>query len=546
MYSEPSTEQATLYLRTALSLILIGALCLYLSVALRAGASNRVRIGIVVVFGLLFAAHLASPIGLLMVEVTGTRPIPLPGGATFYQPIGPRSPYLNEVVLPGLFLPIILLARPIFSVWRRGDHFEAVTLAVVLALPTLPAMMAVMYAGPPAVPIVPMSLAATLLVLSVLTSANLARTADMESDLEESEARFRRLVETSPEAIGLYDANRRRFVALNGRFEEILGRPADEILKRDVDDLFRLMSAGPESAGQRARALARRALDGHASTLDLDVTRPDGTSVPCELRLSALDSEEGTLLRVSLLDVSERRRTDRERAHLEARLHRAEKLETLGTLAGGIAHDFNNMITPVVGYGEMAADELDDHPVRAYLDEVLDAADKAHRLTHDILTFSRQAESRTEPIAVQPAIEQACRFLRATLPSRIRVEADLDAPGTRILGDEGQLQQVVMSLGTNAAQAMPKGGTLRVSIRPDGDCVLLEVADTGVGMDSDVVSRMFDPFFTTRETGRASGLGLSVVHGIITSWDGDIDVDTAPGQGTTFRVALPCAAGSPA
>ncbi len=234
-------------------------------------------------------------------------------------------------------------------------------------------------------------------------------------------------------------------------------------------------------------------------------------------------------------------------------------METLGTLAGGIAHDFNNLLTGIMGYQELALDTLDeDHPSRHCLNESRNASLRARELVEQILTFSRQTGAG-EPVTVDVAtvIEDARRFLRATVPATIQIEVDIAPDCGRVVGDPTQLHQVLLNLGTNAAHAMRTGGgTLRIALRsfafdsaeagehgnlPAGSYLRLTVSDTGHGMDAETQRRIFDPFFTTKEVGEGTGLGLSVVHGIVRGHGGAIEVSSSPGKGTSFDIYLPLA-----
>ena len=234
-------------------------------------------------------------------------------------------------------------------------------------------------------------------------------------------------------------------------------------------------------------------------------------------------------------------------------------METLGTLAGGIAHDFNNLLTGILGYQELALDTLpEDHPSRSCLTEARNACGRAHELVEQILTFSRQT-SGGKPVSVDlgSIVEEARRFLRATVPATIQIEVVVSPDCGRIMADPTQLHQVLLNLGTNAAHAMRMGGgALRIALSPvalgatraaamgnlqAGDYVCLSVADNGHGMDADTQKRIFDPFFTTKEVGEGTGLGLAVVHGIVHAHGGAIEVITAPGEGAEFRIYLPVA-----
>jgi signal transduction histidine kinase/ActR/RegA family two-component response regulator len=277
-----------------------------------------------------------------------------------------------------------------------------------------------------------------------------------------------------------------------------------------------------------------------------------------ELDVSEADVAGRALRTGFARDVSERRRAEEERTRLEAQLRQAQKLETIGTLAGGIAHDFNNILAGVLGYVQLALLDLPkESPVRADIEEVQRAANRAADLARQILVFSRRSEQKLQPVLLTDVVEEALKLIRASVPTTIDIRRTIDPETPPVMADPTQIHQVLMNLGTNAAHAMREGGMLavdlsRVDIVPGQDDVpvtllpgrfaRLSVRDTGHGMDHATLERIFEPFFTTKPTGEGTGLGLSVVHGIVTKHGGAIVVDSALGAGTTFTVYLPAAA----
>jgi PAS domain S-box-containing protein len=256
-----------------------------------------------------------------------------------------------------------------------------------------------------------------------------------------------------------------------------------------------------------------------------------------------------------VLDVTEKHKAEEELRRLERQLRLAQRLEAMGTLAGGIAHDFNNILGAILGYGEMA---LRDAPkgsrLRRDLDSIMTAGERGRALVDRVLAFSRSGLGERIAVHVEEVVGEALDLLAAKLPETIRVQAKLRAGRAAMLGDPTQVHQVLMNLVTNAVQAMPSGGTLLVSLDairrdaeraatigsvPAGDHVVLTVADTGSGIPRDIIDRIFDPFFTTKDVGTGTGLGLSLVHGIVTDLGGAIDVASVPGQGSEFTVYLP-------
>ena len=249
-------------------------------------------------------------------------------------------------------------------------------------------------------------------------------------------------------------------------------------------------------------------------------------------------------------------KSEEEKTVLFSRLQQAQKMESIGTLAGGIAHDFNNILFPIIGYTEMAiGDAPDDGPLLRYLEETLMAANRAKELVQQILTFSRQSHQDQMPLRVQSIIKEVSKLLRSSLPATIEIQLTGDNDCGQVLADPSQIHQIIMNLATNAYHAMREnGGVLSIKLCEleikDGDYhqfpevnpglfVELTVSDTGHGMDRSVIDRIYDPYFTTKKSGEGSGLGLSVVHGIVKDCNGYIAVDSEPGRGSTFRVYLP-------
>jgi PAS domain S-box-containing protein len=272
-------------------------------------------------------------------------------------------------------------------------------------------------------------------------------------------------------------------------------------------------------------------------------------------KIPIFEGENVTRVITIIRDITERKRSEEEKKRLEDQLGQAQKIESIGTLAGGIAHDFNNILSAIIGYAELAINDVSDPAkVKREVKEVLKAGERAKDLVRQILTFSRKAETKYSPIALNKTIRDSIKMMRSVLPTTIEIRQDLIDYGV-VMADPTQIHQVMMNLCTNAAHAMDKsGGMLGVKLEKvtiDGDSKSLElnlsegpylklsVSDTGHGMTPDVMARIFDPYFTTKEMERGTGLGLAVVHGIIHSHGGAITCRSTPGKGTTFDIYLP-------
>jgi nitrogen-specific signal transduction histidine kinase/CheY-like chemotaxis protein len=250
-----------------------------------------------------------------------------------------------------------------------------------------------------------------------------------------------------------------------------------------------------------------------------------------------------------------------EKQQLEEQLRHAQKMEAVGTLAGGIAHDFNNILQAIIGYGSLLKMKSESNgTLKHYVDLILAAAERAAQLTRGLLAFSRKQVINPRPVELNELVRSIQKLLGHVIGEDIEVKVNLPPDQLLIMMDPSQLDQVLMNLATNARDAMPGGGRLTIStssvnLDPEffrgyaepksGAYAMIRCEDTGVGMDEKTRERIFDPFYTTKEVGKGTGLGLSTVYGIVKQHDGYIQVDTAPGLGTTFRIYFPLVDGSP-
>jgi signal transduction histidine kinase len=327
-----------------------------------------------------------------------------------------------------------------------------------------------------------------------------------------------------------------------------------------------LLKAGPErfyppdqfknrSVEESIQESFEKTLAGHTMAFERAILNARGTNLTCEVRLSHLPSKNRRLIRLSYLDITERKRAEEERKKLEAQLLQSQKMEAVGQLAGGVAHDFNNLLTVILGYGEiMIADFSSDSPLYENLEEILAAGRRAQDLTRQLLAFSRKQVLEVKDVSLNEVVANMEKMIRRLLGEDIAVYLYLDADTGCVRADVSQLEQVLLNLCVNARDAMPAGGTLTiethsiffsdayVALHPDvqpGPHAVLSVSDTGHGMDETTRRQIFDPFFSTKEKGKGTGLGLATVHGIVKQHGGEISVYSEPGHGSTFKVSLP-------
>jgi len=366
-----------------------------------------------------------------------------------------------------------------------------------------------------------------------------------EEALRQSEEHFRSLIENAQDLISILGGDG-RIHYLSPACQRVLGHEPEALVGESVVDHVheedRSLVKGflGEVFGQsvpHSLVFRMKARDGNYRVIEaIGSARPDAGGP----RLAV----------VNCRDISERTRAEAEARRLEAELRHAQKLETLGTLAGGIAHDFNNILQAILGCAELARASEPSEQVRVYLDRLLEASHRARSLLQKILAFGRRSETERRPLLMAPIVQEALKLLEATSPKDIEIRSEGQGDVT-VLADPTQILQVVMNLATNAHHAMEEsGGVLEILLSrheataetpglAPGRYSRLRIRDTGHGMAAGVRERIFEPFFTTKGVGKGSGLGLSVVHGIVTSHGGTIRVESTPGQGTTVDVYLP-------
>jgi PAS domain S-box-containing protein len=370
--------------------------------------------------------------------------------------------------------------------------------------------------------------------------------AAVELERRRAEARFIAVFEFAPDAIVISDREG-RVRQVNQEAERIFGWTRAEIVGQPVEVLMR-HALRRQHVGQREQFLHQRVARGMGMDRpDLRALRKDGTEFPVEIALAPIEMEGDLLVAAAIRDISTR-------VMLEEQFRQSQKMESVGQLAAGIAHDFNNLLTVINGLAELASEEVPvDAPVGQKLATIRDAGGRAAELTRQLLAFSRKQILRPSVVSLNRVVVQAEALLRRVLGEHIRLSVHMQADVSLVTVDPGQFQQVIMNLAINSRDAMPKGGTLTIRTEnatveattentrglPPGCYAMLEIRDTGTGMDAATLARIFEPFFTTKPQGQGTGLGLATVYGIVKQSGGYVYVQSTVGEGTSFKVYLP-------
>jgi PAS domain S-box-containing protein len=380
-----------------------------------------------------------------------------------------------------------------------------------------------------------------------------------EKALIESERQVRLLLDSTAEAIYGLDLEGRCTFA-NPACVRLLGAESvDELVGKNMHELIHhTRSDGSPYPEGECRACEAFRTGKRIRVDDEFLWRSDGTSFPAEYWSHPIQEHDkfiGTV--VAFLDITERKKLEKERRKIEGQLRQAQKMESVGTLAGGIAHDFNNILASVLGYTELAIDKVKEgnHNVLDYLEIVQQAGHRAKDLVHQILQFSRYADISFKPVEIRLIVKEALKLLRASLPATIKIKQKIQPVTEKVMADGSQIHQAVMNLCTNAFHAMrEQGGILNVELFKEevkapvmchgsqiapGAYVVLLIKDTGCGMDNGVLQRIFEPYYTTKASSEATGLGLAVTNGIVKSHKGGICVESTPGVGSAFKLYFP-------
>lgn len=374
-----------------------------------------------------------------------------------------------------------------------------------------------------------------------------------EKALKESEARYRLVHNTAFDGIIIANSAD-RIIDCNDSAARIFGFSRGELIGIPVLTII------PEKYKEAHRKGLKRFLETGESRVQGQIIEYEGLKkmgevFPLELALNNFTLGGVIHFTAMIRDITERKKSERERELIQARLSQSQKMEAIGRFAGGIAHDFNNILTAIRGNAELAVEEIGkDDPLYSRLDGIITSVMLASKLTRQLLLFSRGQPFDLVPLDINKVISDLLLMISRLIGEEITISADLAPQVWTIEADEGTIEQVIMNLAVNAKDAMPEGGKLTIKTEnvvidekkaesiPDarpGETVRLTVADTGVGMSRELVSRIFEPFFTTKETGKGTGFGLAIVYSTVKQHNGWITVESEPGMGTTFRIYFP-------
>lgn len=372
-----------------------------------------------------------------------------------------------------------------------------------------------------------------------------------EAELEKSEQQYRQVADDMPALVCRFKPGG-KLTFVNTGMCRYFDRSPEQMLDTSIYDYLPAEHRDPIRRMKHSLSP-----ENPVGSYNLEFANPDGGIIWQEWVARAIFDNSGKITDYQAvgIDVTTNKQMEAEKARLEEQVRQSQKMEALGTLAGGIAHDFNNILSAVIGYAELCLEDLDpDTQMGKNLKQVLNGGYRARDLVTQILTFTRQSEQEPQPVQVKLIVKEASKLLRASLPANIEINEEIESDSL-VRADPVQIHQIMMNLCTNAGHAMSDTGG-RMSIRLDetdfavrrrmgvytispGRYIRLCVEDTGPGIPENIVERIFEPYFTTREKGEGTGLGLSVVHGIVERLGGGIDVRTQPGEGTAFTICLP-------
>ncbi len=356
------------------------------------------------------------------------------------------------------------------------------------------------------------------------------------TERKRAQEQFELAVEASPNGMLMVD-EAGRIVMINHQVEQLFGYEREELIGQSVDILVP-KHVRSTHAGDREAFMAHSEARAMGQGRDLYGVGKDGREFPLEIGLNPIRTKQGTWVLASVVDISERKRT-------QEQLRKAERLAELGTLASGMAHEIGTPMNVILGRAEYLMDRVKEEPIKKGLQTIVAQVERITRVMNQLLSFARRKPPERGPLVLQQVIDNNLEMFQERLArNRVHVERLVDPGCPKVLADADQMSQVVINLVMNAIHAMPDGGTLRVGLEADKEMVKLTVGDTGHGIPQEAIKKIFEPFFTTKEFGKGTGLGLTVVKGIIEEHHGTIAVESEESKGTTFTIQLPVASSS--
>jgi len=371
-----------------------------------------------------------------------------------------------------------------------------------------------------------------------------------ENKLRQSEEKFRSAFKTSPNGITLSSMGDGIFDDINDGFTRLLGYTRKEVIGKSSFELNIWYDLK-----DRDRLISGLSKDGFVENLEAKFIGKSGQIIDGLMSARTLDIDDKNHLLTVTQDITQLRKNEQDRLNLEIRLQQAQKMEAIGTLAGGIAHDFNNILSGIFGYSQLALKRIDNpQKVKNCISQIDKGSKRAAELVRQILTFSRQDIYQKHPLQISIAIKEALQLLRSSIPTSIEIKKRIDSDSA-VLADPIKIHQLLINLCTNAYHAIGENnGSIIISLVdkkiqkskkvnntriPPGDYLELEVADTGSGMDKSILEKIFDPYFTTKQVGQGTGIGLALVKAIVKEHEGFISVNSVSGQGTSFFIYFP-------
>ena len=385
---------------------------------------------------------------------------------------------------------------------------------------------------------------------SVASLLDITKRKKIERQLKESVKRYRGFFKTSRDCIFI-SSEEGQWIDMNDAAVELFGYESRaELAKTRIPELY----ANPD---ERQKFIAKIKENGYLKDYPVNLKKKNGEIINALITSVVNKDESGNIIgfQGTIKDITDRKESEREKNKLHKQLLQAQKLESIGTLAGGVAHDFNNILTVIMGLTQIVMNQTKkSNRNYNHLKNIYESGERAAKLTNQLLLFSRKQEMEFRPLNINKTISRLDKMLNRLIGEDITIKNELDNDLWKINADETQIEQVITNLAVNARDAMPRGGRLGIGTQnmiidknkahtiPDlepGEYVQISVEDTGKGIEKDILNKIFDPFFTTKGKSEGTGMGLSVVHGIIKEHNGKINVYSEPGEGTIFKIYLP-------